>query len=69
MIRAGLSEQVVMRIGGWRTRTVFERYNVTDERDLHLGADKLDKHLAELDRGQVQNKDKRKFTRSSRKVK
>jgi integrase len=32
--RAGVSEGVIMQIGGWRTRSVFERYNIKDPRDL-----------------------------------
>lgn len=58
MVRGGVSEQVVMAIGGWRTRTVFARYNVTVEHDLHAGASQLEQHLANLDRQQGQNKDK-----------
>ncbi len=33
-VRSGVPEQVVMELGGWRTRSVFARYNVTSERDL-----------------------------------
>jgi integrase len=33
-IRAGVPEQVTMDLGGWRTRAVLARYNVTSERDL-----------------------------------
>jgi integrase len=32
--RAGVSEGVVMMIGGWKTRSIFERYNIKSEDDL-----------------------------------
>jgi len=32
--RAGVSEGEIMKLCGWRTRTMFDRYNIIDEDDL-----------------------------------
>jgi integrase len=40
--RLGVSEGVIMKIGGWRTRAVFERYNIVDDADLADAARRLD---------------------------
>ncbi len=41
---------MVMAIGGWKTRSVFDRYNIVSERDLHDAAAKLERHLAEVEK-------------------
>jgi integrase len=38
LLRSGVSEKVCMTIAGWRTRSIFDRYNLSNDRDLEQAA-------------------------------
>ena len=57
MSRSGVPDVVAMGISGHKTRSVYDRYNVTSERDLKDAAAQLDKYLEELN-GNATEKEK-----------
>ena len=41
MLRAGVPEKVIMAIGGWKTRTVFDRYSIIRQDDIRSAMEKF----------------------------
>ncbi len=53
--KAGVAEGVIMRVGGWRTRSIFERYNIVSQADQQDAMRKLEQHQAQ--NGKAENPD------------
>jgi hypothetical protein len=43
-IRAGVHERVVISVNGWKTRSVFDRYNITDTKDIQDALEKTEQY-------------------------
>jgi len=41
-----VSESVIMRIGGWKTASVFKRYDIVDQTDIADAVTKLEQQRA-----------------------
>jgi hypothetical protein len=47
MRRAGIPENTIMKIAGWKTPNVFRRYDIQDGRNIRQAAEIIEKRLAE----------------------
>ena len=48
MIRAGVPQAVAMAISGHKTASMFQRYNITDDRDMRQAILQTDAYRASL---------------------
>ncbi len=44
--KAGIPESVMMKAGGWRSRAVFDRYNLVDDEDIRHAREKMKEYRA-----------------------
>jgi hypothetical protein len=44
--KAGIPESVMMKAGGWRSRAVFDRYNLVDDDDIRHAREKMKEYRA-----------------------
>ena len=53
--RAGIGEQIVMKITGHKTRAIFDRYNITAESDLADAARRVTRHQNAARKGRARD--------------
>ena len=54
-----MAEGLIMRIGGWKTRSVFERYNIITQSDIKDAMTKLQVSEKELKQQQEEQQKER----------
>ena len=63
-VRAGVPERVAMTLTGHKTRCVFDRYNIVNERDLFSAGQQLVDYLASARHGRSMTRPSPEFKRS-----
>jgi hypothetical protein len=56
MRRSGITEHETMKIGGWKTASIFRRYDIVDENDLQDAAAKIRQFREKIDFGESSTK-------------
>ena len=56
VVRAGVTEGVAMKMCGHKTRQIFDRYNVSDEKDIRAAAALLSAHHKALSQAALTTK-------------
>ncbi len=53
--RAGVAESVVMEIGGWKTRSVFLRYDIVNSKDRKMAMEQLEQQRLAHEHARTEN--------------
>jgi len=62
--RAGVAEGIIMKIGGWRTRSVFERYAIVSRTDMNDAILKLEESENRVEQERLQAEEQRETLRA-----